>query len=118
MIIGHSRRCTRSTPQSTPYADTLDLPPRRSLPAPLPALPPALLPAPVAAKVKRLLRSNSQLLQAATDAVAASDAKERYDAAALEAAALADARIAELLAGRTVRKVIAVPGRLVNVVAN
>jgi leucyl-tRNA synthetase len=40
------------------------------------------------------------------------------DAAALEAAALADARIAELLAGKTVRKVVAVPGRLVNVVAN
>ncbi|GHE13278.1 leucine--tRNA ligase [Klenkia taihuensis] len=39
------------------------------------------------------------------------------DAAALEAAALADARIAELLAGKTVRKVVAVPGRLVNVVA-
>ncbi|MCO7220824.1 leucine--tRNA ligase [Klenkia sp. PcliD-1-E] len=40
------------------------------------------------------------------------------DAAALEAAALADARIAELLVGKTVRKVVAVPGRLVNVVAN
>ncbi|SDG53873.1 leucine--tRNA ligase [Klenkia brasiliensis] len=39
------------------------------------------------------------------------------DAAALEAAALADARIAELLTGKTVRKVVAVPGRLVNVVA-
>ncbi len=40
------------------------------------------------------------------------------DAAALEAVALADPRIAELLTGKTVRKVIAVPGRLVNVVAN
>jgi leucyl-tRNA synthetase len=40
------------------------------------------------------------------------------DAAALEATALADPRIAELLVGKTVRKVIAVPGRLVNVVAN
>ncbi|SCX49706.1 leucyl-tRNA synthetase [Klenkia marina] len=40
------------------------------------------------------------------------------DAAALEATALADPRIAELLAGKTVRKVVAVPGRLVNVVAN
>ena len=39
------------------------------------------------------------------------------DAAALEAVALADPRIAELLVGRTVRKVVAVPGRLVNVVA-
>ncbi len=38
------------------------------------------------------------------------------DAAALEAAARADARIAELLAGATVRKVIAVPGKLVNFV--
>ncbi|HSV74950.1 MAG TPA: leucine--tRNA ligase [Chthonomonadales bacterium] len=34
------------------------------------------------------------------------------------AAALASPRIAELLAGRTVRKVVVVPGRLVNVVAN
>ncbi|MEI4280952.1 leucine--tRNA ligase [Klenkia terrae] len=40
------------------------------------------------------------------------------DAAALEAVALADPRIAELLVGKTVRKVVAVPGRLVNVVAN
>ncbi|MEI4271929.1 leucine--tRNA ligase [Klenkia sp. LSe6-5] len=40
------------------------------------------------------------------------------DAAALESTALADPRIAELLVGKTVRKVVAVPGRLVNVVAN
>jgi leucyl-tRNA synthetase len=38
------------------------------------------------------------------------------DAAALEAAARADARIAELLAGKQVVKVIAVPGRMVNFV--
>ena len=34
-----------------------------------------------------------------------------------EAAALADAKVVELLAGRAPRKVIVVPGRLVNVVA-
>ena len=33
-----------------------------------------------------------------------------------EAAARADARIAELLAGATVRKVVVVPGRMVNFV--
>jgi leucyl-tRNA synthetase len=38
------------------------------------------------------------------------------DAAALEAAARADAKVAELLAAGTVRKVIAVPGKLVNFV--
>ncbi|MEI8337230.1 MAG: class I tRNA ligase family protein [Actinomycetes bacterium] len=38
------------------------------------------------------------------------------DAATLEAAARADEKIAELLEGATVRKVIAVPGRLVNFV--
>ena len=41
------------------------------------------------------------------------------DAAAMEAAAMADPRIAEQLAGRKILKVVAVPGRLVNfVVAN
>ncbi len=39
------------------------------------------------------------------------------DAKALEAAAKADPRIAELLAGKTIRKAIVVPGRLVNFVA-
>ena len=39
------------------------------------------------------------------------------DQQALEAAALADDRIQALLAGKTVRKVIVVPGRLVNIVA-
>jgi leucyl-tRNA synthetase len=38
------------------------------------------------------------------------------DADAVEAAALADAKVVELLAGRVPRKVIVVPGRLVNVV--
>jgi leucyl-tRNA synthetase len=38
------------------------------------------------------------------------------DAAAMQAAAAADPRIAEQLAGRTVAKVVAVPGRLVNFV--
>jgi leucyl-tRNA synthetase len=38
------------------------------------------------------------------------------DAAALQAAALADPKIAELLAGKTVVKVVAVPGRMVNFV--
>lgn len=40
------------------------------------------------------------------------------DAASLESAALADPRIAELIEGKTVRKVVVVPGKLVNVVAN
>jgi leucyl-tRNA synthetase len=35
----------------------------------------------------------------------------------VEAAALADPRIRELIDGKTVRKVIVVPGRLVNIVA-
>lgn len=39
------------------------------------------------------------------------------DAKDLEAAALADARVAELLAGKTIRKAIVIPGRLVNFVA-
>ncbi len=39
------------------------------------------------------------------------------DEAALEAASLADTRIQELLAGAEVRKVIVVPGRLVNIIA-
>ena len=38
------------------------------------------------------------------------------DAAALESIALADAKVQELIAGKAVRKVIAVPGRLVNIV--
>ena len=38
------------------------------------------------------------------------------DAAALEAAAAADPKIAELLAGKTIVKVVAVPGRMVNFV--
>ena len=40
------------------------------------------------------------------------------DNEAIEAAALADERIAELIAGKTVRKVIVVPGKMVNIVAN
>ena len=36
----------------------------------------------------------------------------------LESSALADSKIAGLLEGLTVRKVIVVPGRLVNIVAN
>ena len=40
------------------------------------------------------------------------------DAAAMETAALADPRIAELVEGKTIRKVVVVPGKLVNVVAN
>jgi leucyl-tRNA synthetase len=39
------------------------------------------------------------------------------DARTIEAAALADPRIAEILAGKAVKKVIVVPGRLVNIVA-
>ncbi len=38
------------------------------------------------------------------------------DAKALEAAAAADPKIAELLAGKRIAKVVAVPGRLVNFV--
>jgi leucyl-tRNA synthetase len=40
------------------------------------------------------------------------------DAAALESLALADEKVRAMLEGKTVRKVIAVPGRLVNIVAN
>jgi leucyl-tRNA synthetase len=40
------------------------------------------------------------------------------DAATLEKLALADAKVQELLVGKTVRKVIAVPGKLINLVAN
>jgi len=40
------------------------------------------------------------------------------DAAAVEAAARADEKVAALLAGRTVRKVVAVPGRLINFVVS
>jgi leucyl-tRNA synthetase len=39
-------------------------------------------------------------------------------AAELEARALADDKVQELLAGKTVRKVIVVPGKLVNIVAS
>ena len=38
------------------------------------------------------------------------------DAATMQAVAAADPRIAELLAGKTIAKVVAVPGRLVNFV--
>lgn len=40
------------------------------------------------------------------------------DPKATEAAALGDERIKDLLEGKTVRKVIVVPGRMVNIVAN
>jgi leucyl-tRNA synthetase len=40
------------------------------------------------------------------------------DAATLEKLALADPKVQELLVGKTVRKVIAVPGKLINLVAN
>jgi leucyl-tRNA synthetase len=40
------------------------------------------------------------------------------DQAAVEAAALASPRVTEQTDGKTVRKVIVVPGRLVNIVAN
>jgi leucyl-tRNA synthetase len=40
------------------------------------------------------------------------------DAETLEAAALADERIKALIEGKTIRKVVVVPGKLVNVVAN
>ncbi|RMH28859.1 MAG: leucine--tRNA ligase [Planctomycetota bacterium] len=42
----------------------------------------------------------------------------KADPKALEAAALADPRIAELIEGKSVRKVIVVPGKMVNIVAN
>jgi len=38
------------------------------------------------------------------------------DAAAMEAAALADPKIQELLGDSEIRKVIAIPGKLVNIV--
>ncbi len=40
------------------------------------------------------------------------------DATVLESAALADQKIAELIEGKTVRKVVVVPGKMVNIVAN
>jgi leucyl-tRNA synthetase len=40
------------------------------------------------------------------------------DAAQLEALALGDAKVQELISGKTVRKVVAVPGKLINIVAN
>jgi len=40
------------------------------------------------------------------------------DSRTMEQAALADPRIVELIEGKTVRKVVVVPGRLVNIVAN
>ena len=40
------------------------------------------------------------------------------DAAELERLALADEKVKELIAGKTVRKVVVVPGKLVNIVAN
>jgi leucyl-tRNA synthetase len=40
------------------------------------------------------------------------------DAQAMEKLALADAKVQELIAGKTVRKVIAIPGKLINLVAN
>ena len=39
------------------------------------------------------------------------------DAQAIERAALADEKVAALLEGKTVRKVIVVPGKMVNIVA-
>jgi leucyl-tRNA synthetase len=40
------------------------------------------------------------------------------DAKAMEALALADPKVQELLAGKTVRKIVVVPGKLINIVAN
>ena len=40
------------------------------------------------------------------------------DAATLERIALADARVQELLAGKAVRKVIVVPGKMINIVTD
>ena len=39
-------------------------------------------------------------------------------AAELEKLALADDKVQELIAGKTVRKVVVIPGKLVNIVAN
>ena len=38
------------------------------------------------------------------------------DVDAIEAAALADERIAEMISGKEIRKIIVVPGKLVNIV--
>jgi leucyl-tRNA synthetase len=40
------------------------------------------------------------------------------DAKTMEALALADAKVKELIAGKTVRKIVVVPGKLINIVAN
>jgi leucyl-tRNA synthetase len=40
------------------------------------------------------------------------------DNAAIEEAALADEKVQSFIDGKTIRKIIVVPGRLVNIVAN
>jgi leucyl-tRNA synthetase len=40
------------------------------------------------------------------------------DAKAIEQLALADAKVAQMIEGKTVRKVIVVPGKIINIVAN
>jgi leucyl-tRNA synthetase len=40
------------------------------------------------------------------------------DQKTMEALAMADERVKELLVGKTVQKVVAIPGRMVNIVAN
>ena len=45
-------------------------------------------------------------------------AKAQIDSVRRAVAEFADPRVAELLAGKTVRKVIVVPGRMINIVAD
>jgi leucyl-tRNA synthetase len=42
----------------------------------------------------------------------------KADAATLEKIALADARVQELIAGKVVRKVVVVPGKMINIVTD
>jgi len=73
---------------------------------PFPVADPALL---VEDEVEVPVQVNGKVRARVTVAVGA-------DAATLEAAARADAKVAEQLAGKTVRKVVVVPGKLVNFV--
>ena len=65
--------------------------------------------------MQETLTGASQQTAAAADDFQAR-AGAHTDAAALEAAARADEKVAAHLAGKTVRRVVAVPGRLVNFV--
>ena len=96
----HARVAAASLPQASPAPMLADLP--------WPAYDEAAL---VTDELELVVQVNGKLrdkITVATDA----------DAATVEAAALAAPKVKEQLDGKTVRKVIVVPGRLVNIVAN